>query len=468
MRALSIVLFSSALYTLALPSTPGECKPLSSLSFTYPLSTAKGLSAHIIFNNLTEPRGIRIDGQNNLLVIERLKGMVSLTKRNDSTCVGWEKRVVISQADLEHGIEIGPIPGKKDKQYLYATSQETLYRWEYDPKNAVIVGNSTILVYNMTNPGNFNDTNPNHVTRTLLLQPDANQQSEYIIVSRGSAGNSDDGAADVNTGRAQIRRFPLTKKHIPAQGYSWNEGTILAWGVRNSVGIALSKDKKDLWGIENGSDNVLWRGVDVHNDNPAEELNRISLHEPERIPNERKFYGYPYCFTTWNSSSVPRNWSQPVFDLPTGAQFSILPLGSQPDDAWCQNPKNSKPSRLLFQAHSAPLDFVFYDTSKYGSRNNDVGLTRNWDGDAFSAFHGSFNSNPPTGYSVVRIPWANDAPRASANSTKGYEQILYAPDKTKCPSQCIRPVALAFGKQGELYATSDETGEVFVIENRRH
>jgi hypothetical protein len=160
MRSLSIALLGGAVSTFALPTTPGECKPLSSLSFAYPPTTIKGLSAHVIFNNLTEPRGIRIDEQDNLLVIERLKGMVALTKRNDSTCVGWEKRLVISQADLEHGIEIGPIPGKKDKQYLYASSQETVYRWEYDPKNAAIVGNSTILVYNMTNPGNFDDSNP--------------------------------------------------------------------------------------------------------------------------------------------------------------------------------------------------------------------------------------------------------------------------------------------------------------------
>ncbi|CAE6357019.1 unnamed protein product [Rhizoctonia solani] len=467
MRSLTIALLGSAVFAFALPTTPGECKPLSSLSFAYPPTTIKGLSAHVIFNNLTEPRGIRIDEQDNLLVIERLKGMVALTKRNDSTCVGWEKRLVISQADLEHGIEIGPIPGKKDKQYLYASSQETVYRWEYDPKNAAIVGNSTILVYNMTNPGNFDDSNPNHVTRTLLLQPDSKGKSEYIIVSRGSAGNSDDGAADVNTGRAQIRRFPLTKNDRPKQGYSWDQGTLLAWGTRNSVGIALSKNQKDLWAIENGSDNIRWRDIDIHNDNPAEELNSISLHEPDKIPIERKFYGYPSCFSTWNSSSVPRNASQPVFDLPTGAQFSILPVGTQPDDAWCQNPKNNKPPRLVFQAHSAPLDFAFYDNSKCSPKENDIGLPSKWDGDAFSSFHGSFNSEPPTGYSVVRIPWAGDAPRASAKSTTGYEQILYAPDKTKCSSQCIRPVALAFGKQGQLYVTSDETGEVFVIESQK-
>ncbi|CAE6437204.1 unnamed protein product [Rhizoctonia solani] len=458
MFSLSVALLGGALSAFAVPSTPGECKPLSSLSFTYPPTIVDGLEAHVIFNNLTDPRGIRFDGQDNLLVMERLIGITALTQRNDSTCVGWEKRTVVSQADLEHGIEIGPIPGEPDKQYLYGSSQESVFRWEYDPNNASIIGDHTVITYNMSNTG--------HITRTLLLQPGANGQSEYLIVSRGSASNFDETATNINAGPAQIRRFSLADENRPAQGYSWGQGTVLAWGVRNGVGMALSKDGNDLWEIENSSDNIAWRGVDVHVDNPAEELNRISLRDPENIPLERKFHGYPSCFTAWNSSSAPRNNSQPVFDFGTGAQFSRRSVGTQPDDAWCQNPQNNNPPRLSFQAHSAPLDLVFSDNSKYTPSDNSVGLSRDWDGDAFASFHGSWNRQPPTGYSVIRIPWAGDAPAALSNSAQGYERLVYAPDLTRCPGQCIRPVGLAFGRQGQLYVTSDETGEVFVIENR--
>lgn len=150
MLTLSVALLSSVLSALAVPSSPGECKPLSSLSFAYPPSVAKGLSAHVIFNNLTEPRGLRFDGQKNLLVVERLKGISALTFRNDSTCAGWEKRTVISKSDLEHGIEIGP--GKGRNQYLYASSSESVFRWEYDPTSAMIIGDPIVIAYNMTNP----------------------------------------------------------------------------------------------------------------------------------------------------------------------------------------------------------------------------------------------------------------------------------------------------------------------------
>jgi hypothetical protein len=109
----------------------------------------------VIYNNVTTPRGIRIDKKDNLLVVERLKGIISLTHRDDVTCAGWEKRTVIIQSDLRHGIKIGPIPGKTDMQYLYASSQERVYRWEYEAKDARIIGNYTTLVYNMTNPCKF-------------------------------------------------------------------------------------------------------------------------------------------------------------------------------------------------------------------------------------------------------------------------------------------------------------------------
>lgn len=64
------------------------------------------------------------------------------------------------------------------------------------------------------------------------------------------------------------------------------------------------------------------------------------------------------------------------------------------------------------------------------------------------------------GYKVVRIPWANNGPRAAPNSTNGYETIVGAPDLSRCPSGCIRPVALAFDRLGRLFVSSDTTGEV--------
>jgi hypothetical protein len=146
-----------ALSAHALPSSPGVCQPLASIAFKNAPVAAPGLRATIIQTNLAEPRGMRIDASDNLLVVERYVGVSALTYRNDSTCAGWEKRVVINSPDigdvaqLEHGIEIGP--GKGLNQYLYASTSESVYRWEYDPRNAVVIGSPVQIAWNMSNIG---------------------------------------------------------------------------------------------------------------------------------------------------------------------------------------------------------------------------------------------------------------------------------------------------------------------------
>ncbi|KAG9126114.1 hypothetical protein FRC07_004820 [Ceratobasidium sp. 392] len=404
---------------------------------------------------------MRFDASHNLLVVEREQRISALTFRNDSTCVGWEKRVVIENTTLNHGIEIGP--GNGTNQYLYASSPESVFRWEYNPETATVVGSPVTLVWNMTNVG---APSGDHVTRTLLLEPPANGVTTHIIVSRGSAGNGDDAAANVTTGTAQIRRFSLDS--VPSgNGWAWTTGEVLAWGNRNGVGLASSKDGNSIWEAENSSDNLQWQGVDVHQDNPyvlttAEELNLIPLKNASAIPLTQKYYGYPSCFTVWNSSSVPRNTTGPQFTFDTGEQFSVRAPPTNPTDAWCADPKNNVPPALSFQAHSAPLDIVLYNSTKGSSEE---GLTP-WDGDAFVSFHGSWNRDFPTGYKVVRIPFKEDGsgPVAAPNSQTGYETIVGAPDLSKCANQCIRPVGLVFDQGGRLIVSSDSTGEVFVIQ----
>ena len=58
---------------------------------------------------------------------------------------------------------------------------------------------------------------------------------------------------------------------------------------------------------------------------------------------------------------------------------------------------------LLFKAHSAPLGLVFYNADQFPEE---------YFGDAFVAFHGSWNTSEPTGYKIVRIPFENGRPKS--------------------------------------------------------
>ena len=120
-----------------------------------------------------------------------------------------------------------------------------------------------------------------HTTRTLVFD-----KTGRLYVSIGSNRNVDE-----NSYRSRIRRFTLDS--IPAGGIDFNTGEVFADGLRNEVGLAFDKFGV-LWGVENGADRLQREdlGGDIHNENPAEELNRF----PEGDA-QKKSYGYPYCWT---------------------------------------------------------------------------------------------------------------------------------------------------------------------------
>lgn len=124
----------------------------------------------------------------------------------------------------------------------------------------------------------------------------------------------------------------------------------------------------------------------------AEELNRVPLNNVSSIPDAQKFYGYPYCFTAWDSSAL----SSSSFNFQTGAQFSIRNPPDTPDDNWCSLDQNNIKPTLSMQAHSAPLDIVFYNAPQNATARQ-YAIDTQWDGHAFVSFHGSWNRNPPTG-----------------------------------------------------------------------
>lgn len=121
---------------------------------------------------------------------------------------------------------------------------------------------------------------------------------------------------------------------------------------------------------------------------------------------------------------------------------------------------------MAFHPHTAPLDIKLF----YGPTSEE-GLVN--DGSAWVSLHGSWNSDPPVGYSLVRVPMQNVTegditnvlPTANSTSQEGYENIFWNTDLTQCPDNCFRPVGIIFDSRGRLWMTSDSTGEVFIISN---
>lgn len=200
-----------------------------------------------------------------------------------------------------------------------------------------------------------------------------------------------------------------------------------------------------MWGVENSADDLTRtaNGVttDVHLNNPAEELNYLG---DVSKPNNQ-WYGYPKCFTVGD----PSQFKDKTFTL--GDQFVTNPSSTFNDTTCIQK---STPPRLIFPAHSAPLDAKF----DAGSQNLYVSL------------HGSWDRSPPTGFGLIRVPFTKKsdgsyAPTAASNKI-GYLKVFSpkrADGQTCTASTCVRPVGLAFDSSGRLYMTSDASGELFLI-----
>ena len=200
--------------------------------------------------------------------------------------------------------------------------------------------------------------NNDHNTRTLVT---SSFVEDMMYVSRGSNDNIDPGAAYLSSGRSQIKAFDMSA--VPPGGYDFaTKGERLGWGLRNSVGIAEHPVTGGIYSVENSCDQYTRDGVDIHQDNPGEEMNFHGTLANNTYAGQGSNYGYPNCFAAWNATELPNNTH-----IVTGTQFA----NTSTLDYLCTN--DTAP-RLTFEAHMAPLDIKF-------SKDGSVG---------FVTFHGSW------------------------------------------------------------------------------
>jgi hypothetical protein len=219
--------------------------------------------------------------------------------------------------------------------------------------------------------------------------------------------------------------------HMPSQGFpDTNQPTPSTGGI---------------YSVENSVDDIKRDNVDIHENNPGEELNFHGYLQTNSTnsPTQGKNYGYPNCFAAWNVSAIPKNNNT----LQVGQQFATGTPNATVNDAICAN--TTIPPRLTFQAHWAPLDIKL----------NANGST------AWITSHGSWDRTDPAGYMVFAIDFdaGRGDPVAQSNSTTAAIPIVANQDNSKCPDNCFRPVGLAFDAKGRLFMTSDATGEIYVI-----
>lgn len=209
-----------------------------------------------------------------------------------------------------------------------------------------------------------------------------------MFVSIGSASNVD---VEADPRRAAISVYdPEGKDH-----------KIYAGGLRNPIGLAWNPKTGELWTAVNERDGL---GDDLVPDYATS-------------VKEGGWYGWPYSYIGKNRD--PRRTEQT--DL---VDKTIVP-------------------DVMFQSHVAALGIQFYTGKMF---------PKEYQGDAFVAFHGSWNRAKLSGYTVVRIPF-DDKGKLEGNK---YENFVsgWLPDENSNEVRG-RPVGLLVNSDGSLLIADD-------------
>ncbi|CAN5490598.1 hypothetical protein BH10PSE3_BH10PSE3_04470 [soil metagenome] len=231
-----------------------------------------------------------------------------------------------------------------------------------------------------------------HANRTLAFGPDG-----MLYISVGSTCNTCNESNPENA--TLLRASPDGKSR-----------TIVASGLRNTIGFGWSPVTGDLWGMDHGID---FLGDEVQ----PEELNKIE---------QGKMYGWPHVYGA--GDIYPQ--STPVGEI-TKQQWKAM----------------STPMVLGYDAHAAPMQMVFYSGGNFPAA---------FQNDAFVTFRGSWNRDPAAGYEIARIRFENGQPKAIEPFVSGF---LTDGGKT----HIARPVGLAQAKDGSLLMADDANGVIYRI-----
>lgn len=214
------------------------------------------------------------------------------------------------------------------------------------------------------------------------------KDGKQMFVSIGSATNVD---VEADPKRAAISVYdPDGKNH-----------RIYASGLRNPIGLAWNPKTGELWTAVNERDGL---GDDLVPDYATS-------------VKEGGFYGWPYSYIGKNRD--PRRKEE----------TNLVDKAIVPD--------------VLFTSHVAALGIQFYTGKMF---------PKEYRGDAFVAFHGSWNRAKLSGYTVVRIPF-DDKGKLEGNR---YENFVsgWLPDENS-NEVWGRPVGLLVHADGSLLIADD-------------
>jgi len=228
-----------------------------------------------------------------------------------------------------------------------------------------------------------------------------------IYTAIGCSGNITD---ETDTERLKIWSFDL----------NGGDKKLFATGLRNTEKLVIRPGTNEIWGMDHGSD--WFGGVREKKEGNDDGQPITDLNPPGEMNHyvEGAFYGHPYI----TGNRVPR------YEYMEREDIVELALKTTPP-AWASG------------AHWAPNAMEFYT----GDQFPDEAV-----GDAFVAYHGSWNRSNKDGYCVTRVFFDNGKP---------YGELVYVDFLTESGDVLGRPVDVVVAPDGSLLISDDHGSKIY-------
>jgi glucose/arabinose dehydrogenase/cytochrome c2 len=366
------------------------------------LSVLPGFTVKPFLTGASGPRLVRVAPNGDIFIAETRAGRVRVLRAADGADAPSANEVFADGLSGPFGIAFYPNTG--EPQWVYVAQKDSGVRYPDRSGEGRARGPAQTIV-----PVLAPHNGGGHSTRDVAFSNDGKR----MFISVGSGSNVAEDMEKKNAEQVQV--WEAVHGRGAAYDTETNRADILvtdpegklplhpfATGIRNGVGLAVNPDTGDLW--------VSTNERDALGDNLVPDyLTRVK---------EGGFYGWPWYYM--GNHEDPRH------------------AGERPDLAGVAIPPD-----VPVQPHSASLEMTFY-TAKSGVS----AFPEDFRGDAFAAFHGSWNRSSRTGYKVVRVRVKDGVP------TGEYDDFLtgFVVDNHGVWG---RPVGVAVARDGALLVTDD-------------
>ena len=362
--------------------------------------------------HLLGPRKMLVAPNGDILVSETYGGRISVLHPAPDGTHAAAADVYLQGLKQPFGLAF--YPNAANPQWLYIAETNRVTRYAYRVGDVKPRGAAEQVIAQLPSGGG-------HFTRDIAFSPDGTR----LFVSVGSGSN----VAETMSKKTAEQIKTWESEH--GQGAAWDQETdraavlvfdaaapgpprIYATGLRNCVSLTIQPATGALWCTTNERDQL---GDDL---------------VPDYSTRVRAggYYGWPWYYMGANEDPRLRG------DRPDLHGKALVP-------------------DVPYQSHSAALNLTFY-TANQGKSAFPAGYV----GDAFAAFHGSWNRSLRTGYKVVRVHMKNDQP------TGDYEDFLtgFIADNGNVWG---RPVATTELPDGSLLLSDDGGNVIFRISYSR-